>query len=115
MLAVLGASLIGAAHLILLAVILAARAGRARWLARAEVAERIATALIAGFAVGMGCIALHGRGTPGDGPSAIEAGMLLATLLGFALMWWWFRLSAPSDRRPADPAMPGPRRGSRGR
>ena len=65
MLAVLGASLIGAAHLILLAVILASRAGRARWLARAEVAERIATALIAGFAVGMGCIALHGGGRPG--------------------------------------------------
>jgi hypothetical protein len=59
----------------------------------------------------MGCIELHRRVVPGDGPSAIEAGMLLATLLGFALMWWWFRLSAPTDRRPADRDMPGPRSG----
>jgi len=48
MLAVLGSGLIGGALLALLALILASRAGRWRWLGRPEVAERIATGLIAG-------------------------------------------------------------------
>jgi len=109
MLAVLGSGLIGGALLVLLALILASRAGRWRWLGRPELAERIATGLIAGFAAGMGCIELHRRVVPGDGPSAMEVSMLLTTLLGFALMWWWFRLSAQSDQRATGAALPEPR------
>ena len=52
MLAVLGSGLIGGALLVLLALILASRTGRWRWLGRPEVAERIATGLSAGFAAG---------------------------------------------------------------
>jgi hypothetical protein len=114
MLAVLGAALIGAALLVLLGLVLVSRAARWHWLARAELAERITTGLVACFAVGMGCIELNRRVVPGDGPSAVEVTMLLATLLGFALLWWWFRLSEQVGPRPTDATITGPETGLKG-
>jgi hypothetical protein len=61
MLAVLGASLIGAAVLVLLALIGLSRTATWRWLARPGVAELITTGLVGSLAVGMVCIELHRR------------------------------------------------------
>ena len=95
MLAVIGASLIGAAVLVLLALIALSRTPW-RWLAGAGVAELITTGLVGALAVGMLCIELHRRALPVDAPDRIEVGMLLATLFGFALMWSWFRICGAS-------------------
>jgi hypothetical protein len=92
MFAVVGASLIGAAVVALLALIGVSRMERWRWLASAGVAERITGGLAGCLAVGMVCIELHRRGLPADAPDSFEVWMLLATLFGFALMWSWFQL-----------------------
>jgi hypothetical protein len=106
MLAVVGASLIGAAVLVLLALIALSRTAPWRWLAGAGVAELITTGLVGALAVGMLCIELHRRALPVDAPDRIELGMLLATLFGFALMWSWFRICGASrfeDDQPPHP------------
>jgi hypothetical protein len=96
MLTVIGATLIGAAVVVLLALIALSRAARWRWLASAGVAERITTGLVVCLVLGMVCIELHRRALPADAPDSIEVVMLLATLFGFALMWSWFQLCGAS-------------------
>jgi hypothetical protein len=94
MLAVAGAGLIGAAIVVLLALIGLARTARWRWLASAGVAERITAGLVGCLAAGMVFIELHRRALPVDTSDSFEVGMLLATLFGFVLMWSWFQLCA---------------------
>ena len=108
MLAVVGASLIGAAVLVLLALIALSRTARWRWLASAGVAERITTGLVGCLAIGMVCIELHRRALPADAPDRFEVGMLLATLFGFALMWSWFQLCGASRFKTDQPHHPDP-------
>ena len=92
MLAVVGASLIGAAVAELLGLIVLSRTARWRWLASAGVAELITAGLVGCLAVGMVCIELHRRALPADAFDRLEVGMLLATLVGFALLWSWIQL-----------------------
>jgi hypothetical protein len=106
MLAVLGASLIGAAVLVLLALIGLSRTATWRWLARPGVAELITTGLVGSLAVGMVCIELHRRALTVDAPDRIEVGMLLATLFGFALMWSWFQSCGASRLEDDEPPHP---------
>ena len=96
MLAVVGAGLIGAAVVVLLALIGLSRTARWRWLASAGVAERITTGLVGCLAVGMVCVELQRRALPADASDRFEVCMLLATLFGFVLMWSWFQICGAS-------------------
>jgi hypothetical protein len=100
MLAVVGASLIGAAVVALLVLIVLSRTARWRWLASAGVAERITAGLVGGLAAGMVCIELHRQALPEDATDRFEVGMLLTTLLGFALLWSWFQLCGAGRPKP---------------
>ena len=108
MLAVVGASLIGAAVAELLVLIVLSRTARWRWLASAGVAELITAGLVGCLAVGMVCIELHRRALPADAPDRFEVVMLLATLFGFALMWSWFQICGARRFKTDQPHHPDP-------
>jgi hypothetical protein len=106
MLAVVGASLIGAAVVALLVLIGLSRTARWRWLASAGVAERITIGLVGCLAAGMVCVELHRQALPADASDSIELIMLLATLFGFVLMWSWFQLCGASRFKTDQPQHP---------
>lgn len=90
---IVGAILIGFAVVILAGLVAGSMLRLSHWPLRSPVAERLAIALAGCLALGLGCIELAGASPPGS----LERAMWLVTLLGFALMWWWFRLNAAGE------------------